>query len=100
MSLLKLDDDALREREIEILLELARLGINPDHDTTDRYAEFQRRYYSDPVAFARECINWPAGSFLTGYQADIMAAVPVRRRVSAVGPHGLGKSAQSALLIL
>lgn len=68
--------------------------------TTDRYESFQRRYYSDPVAFARECINWPAGSLLTGYQADIMAAVPVRRRVSAVGPHGLGKSAQSALLIL
>lgn len=29
-----------------------------------------------------------------------MAAVPVYRRVSAMGPHGLGKSAQSAILIL
>jgi len=29
-----------------------------------------------------------------------MAAVPVYRRVSAVGPHGLGKSAQSAILVL
>lgn len=57
-------------------------------------------WYSDPVSFATECIDWPADQALTDYQGDLMKALTKHRRVSARGPHGLGKSALAALLIL
>lgn len=60
----------------------------------------RHRYYDDPVAFARECIRWPDTQGLTAYQAEILAAVPARRRVAVRGPHGLGKTTAAALLVL
>ena len=66
----------------------------------DAYAAFKARYQLNPAAFVRDCIAWPAGEQPAQYQAEILAAVPAHRRVSARGPHGLGKSAISAWLIL
>lgn len=40
-----------------------------------------------PVAWAHDCLNVK----LTGYQAEILDALPARRRVAVKGPHGLGK---------
>jgi len=60
----------------------------------------RHRFYDDPVGFARECIRWPVGQHLTDYQAEILAAVPKRKRVAVRGPHGLGKSTAAAILIL
>jgi len=65
-------------------------------------------YYNDPVGFAKDCINWPEGSFLTAYQQNILATlgVPrkpgevVRSRVAVRGPHGLGKTAIAATAVL
>jgi hypothetical protein len=57
-------------------------------------------WYGDPVAFARECVSWPEGEALTPYQAEIMRATVEHRRASVRGPHGLGKSALCALVIL
>jgi len=54
----------------------------------------------DPVGFLTDCIDWPDGQGLTGYQQEILAAVPRERRVSARGPHGLGKTAKAALLVI
>lgn len=53
--------------------------------------ETAARYYHDPAGFARDCIAWPIGKGLTPYQDEILAAIPVRKRVSVRGPHGLGK---------
>lgn len=67
---------------------------------TDRYAEFKARYFNDPVAFAQDCIHWGAGESLAPYQMEVMSQVVERRRVAAVGPHGLGKSAMMAIMVL
>ena len=58
------------------------------------------RYLYDPVAFAEQCINWPAGGGLTDYQREILAAIPTKRRVAVRGPHGLGKTGVSAIAVL
>lgn len=58
------------------------------------------RYWSDPVAWAREVIDWPPGQHLTVYQNDILGSLPVKRRVAVRGPHGLGKSALAAITVL
>ncbi len=66
----------------------------------DTYADFQARYWSDPVGFARYCIAWPDGQELADYQVDALGALPVHKRVSVRGPHGLGKTAFSGIAIL
>lgn len=59
------------------------------------------QYYSDPVGFCDNCIDWGDNSDgLTFYQREIIGSVPVKHRVAVRGPHGLGKSAISALTIL
>ncbi|MFM9594099.1 hypothetical protein ACKI16_23890 [Streptomyces scabiei] len=58
------------------------------------------RYMYDPVGWARDCITWDAGEGLTAYQADVLGAIPVHRRVAVRGPHGLGKTAQAAIAVL
>lgn len=58
------------------------------------------RFYDDPAGFAEQAIAWPPGRSLAPYQREVLAAVPVRKRVSVRGPHGLGKTAQSSLAIL
>jgi hypothetical protein len=74
-------------------------------------AEFEPKgaeaYYADPVGFARDCITWPSGLFLTPYQQDILEALGKprgagahRSRLAVRGPHGLGKSATSAIAVL
>jgi hypothetical protein len=58
------------------------------------------RYYDDPVGFAYDCINWGDGDGLTFYQEEILGALPERKREAVRGPHGLGKSAESAIAVL
>lgn len=64
-------------------------------------------YYGDPVGFARNCIKWPEGKFLTPYQCDVLerlgkpgGAGVHRSRVAVRGPHGLGKTAVAATAVL
>jgi hypothetical protein len=64
----------------------------PEHGAID--------YLYDPAGFARDCIAWPVGKNLTSYQSETLAALPIHRRVSVRGPHGLGKSAMSAIAVL
>jgi hypothetical protein len=58
------------------------------------------QYLHDPVGFMHDCIDWGSSGGLTFYQEDIMALLEEKRRVSVRGPHGLGKSAVSALTVL
>ena len=66
----------------------------------ERYEEFKKRYWSDPVAFARDCISWDEDEGLSDYQEDIMVKLIEHRRAAARGPHGLGKTAVAAILII
>lgn len=58
------------------------------------------RYLYDPVAWSRDCIDWPDGQGLTSYQDDTLRELPVRRRVAVRGPHGLGKTAVASIVVL
>lgn len=73
------------------------LAKDPAITTADIFAV---RYRDDPAGFARDCIRWPAGRGLAGYQADILGHLVSEGRASARGPHGLGKSAVAAIAIL
>lgn len=58
------------------------------------------KYYDDPAGFAREAIGWKPGRSLAPYQSEILAEIPARKRVSARGCHGLGKTTATALAVL
>ena len=70
------------------------------HGASVPASESAARFYDDPVGFAEQCINWPTGRGLTGYQRDALAALPVQHRVAIRGPHGLGKTATESIAIL
>src|SRR5688572_17260535 len=57
-------------------------------------------YYDDLQAWVHDCIDFPEGQAPTPYQDDIMGALPVHKRVSVRGPHGLGKTALMSWAIL
>jgi len=79
-------DDAWLSRVAEQLLEKDR--------------DKRPSWYNDPAAFAVECVEWPEGQALTDYQAEIMRALLEHRRVAVRSPHGAGKSALCALVVL
>jgi hypothetical protein len=53
------------------------------------------RWRNSPVAWANDCLKVD----LSGYQGEVMEALPVHRRVALRGPHGLGKSFIGAVLV-
>lgn len=61
---------------------------------------FQAYYRQRPAAFVTDCLSWAAGEGPTPYQVEILEALPSKRRASVRGPHGLGKSALAAWVIL
>ena len=64
------------------------------------YSEFRKRYWDDPVAFARECIHWDKGEGPTAYQNDILYHLAKDKRVCVRSLHGVGKTGLSALAII
>lgn len=54
-----------------------------------------QRWAGSPTAWAKDCLRVD----LAGYQAEILDALPVHRRVAVKGPHGLGKSFSGAILV-
>jgi hypothetical protein len=54
-----------------------------------------KRWMDSPVAWAGECLDVK----LSGYQAEVLDALPVEHRVAVKGPHGLGKSFMGAVLV-
>jgi hypothetical protein len=94
------------DKEILVDVDLSKVpkvGETPDIFTLAA-SRFQRQgaavYYHDPVAFARECIKWKPGEFLTFYQEEILQSLVDKRRVAVRGPHGLGKTTTAAIAVL
>ncbi len=58
------------------------------------------RYRDDPLAFAHACFRWPHGYSLSPYQEEVLSEITKRRRIALRGPHGLGKTAVGAIIIL
>ena len=52
------------------------------------------------MGWVDECINWPTGEALTSYQRELLAALPIKKRIAIRGPHGLGKTALQSLAVL
>lgn len=53
------------------------------------------RWWSSPVVWARDCMRVD----LAPYQAEVLDALPERKRVALRGPHGLGKSFIGSILV-
>jgi hypothetical protein len=67
---------------------------------SDPASLFAATYWDDAKEFAHDCIIWKPGEGLTPYQDEILEAVPRELRVCGRGPHGLGKTATNAIILL
>jgi hypothetical protein len=75
--------DAIRLERLKHLRDLQRQSAKIKHVVA--------RYYDDPIAFTRDCIDWN-GPGLASYQEDVIDTLSRRKRVAVRGPHGLGKA--------
>jgi hypothetical protein len=66
----------------------------------DIYSIFKKTYRNNPVGFVRDCVKWDNGEGLSDYQEEIISKIVSMKRVSARGPHGLGKTALASLVVL
>lgn len=58
-------------------------------------------YFYDPVAWVHDMFDWGrVGKQPTEYQDEVLGAIPVHKRVSVRGPHGLGKTALASWAVL
>ncbi len=73
---------------------------SPRLETASRYQLNQLRYEQDPVGWVDAFVRFPTGGHLTDYQRQIIGALPREKRVTARGPHGLGKTALASLVLL
>ncbi|MEU1815158.1 hypothetical protein ABZ543_08165 [Streptomyces roseifaciens] len=83
-----------------LLARAAPPELRPHLAALERRMQAVERYMYDPAGWARDVIDWGSDGGMTAYQGEILAALPVRRRVAARGPHGLGKSTTAALAVL
>ena len=67
---------------------------------SDRFSTFQSQYAADPLAFIHDCMTFRPGESPTAYQDEILAELPIRKRVAVRGPHGIGKTALAAWVVL
>lgn len=82
----------------QILLELLA-----EHENVG--GKFQATYGPDPVAFARDCIDWAGSDGLTSYQQEVLSALVTQKhgntcRAAVRGPHTLGKTCVASIAIL
>lgn len=84
---------------VERVLEGSK-GLWTRANANSKYDQFRMRYWDDPVGFAHDCIMWEGEGGLTAYQEEVLLELVHRKRVSVRGPHGLGKSALSSIIIL
>ena len=69
------------------------------HNVID-YTAFQYAYQTNPVAFVFDCFNWNAGRHPAPYQEAILTDFVKNKKVSVRAPHGVGKTAVAAWLII
>ena len=67
--------------------------------TNPKYDQFKKTYWSDPVAFIHDCLNWRENEKPTFYQDEIISELFTKKRECVRGPHGLGKTADASWII-
>jgi hypothetical protein len=86
----------LAEEKFRLLEELRAL-----REQADQMSGGLAQYMDDPLGFVDTFVDFAGISDgLTDYQREILAALPVKHRVSVRGPHGLGKTSLSSLSVL
>ena len=60
---------------------------------------FGKKYFNDPIGFLANCIVWD-GDHPAPYQVEVISELPTKGRICVRGPHGLGKTAMMAWLVL
>lgn len=66
---------------------------------TTQFEKFGQEYYHNPTAFAYDCFKWKKGDCLTAYQEEIIASLPLKKRICVRGAHGLGKCLANGELV-
>jgi len=61
---------------------------------------FKLQYSHDLVAWLHDCVHFPEGRGPTNYQDEILGELIAKKRVAVRGPHGLGKTAMAAWIVL
>ncbi len=79
---------------------LAALPLAAARVTARRTRKPERLYWYDPVAWLMDRVSFDEGEHPTDYQLECIDALGRFYRASARGPHGLGKTAMSAWVIL
>ncbi len=64
------------------------------------YQAFRLTYFNDAAGFVKNCVKWGKGEHATEYQVTICNELVSSKRYCVRGPHGLGKTAIAALVIL
>jgi len=92
----------MEEALAEAYQEAKRLAREKKNREANRakYADFQAKYRDDFAGFVRECISWGKDEGPSDYQEEIAEKISEVDRVSARGPHGLGKTALMAMAVL
>ena len=74
--------------------------MRPEFESAARTFERSERWSRDPVAWAADVVDFGTDGGLTDYQAEVLQALPVRRRVAVRAPHGAGKTGMVAIACL
>ena len=64
------------------------------------YQVFREKYWEDPVGFVEDCFVWQLDLYPVKYQIESLAKFTTEKRIAVRGPHGLGKTALAAWVIL
>ncbi len=64
------------------------------------YSVFRKTYRNNLAGFVRDCIMFPESEGMTPYQEEALATLPSAKRLAIRGPHGLGKTALGAWIVL
>ena len=74
--------------------------LKAQESLSEAYKTFGLTYFDNPKAFARDCFKWRPGQEPAPYQDEMLEELPRRKRICGRGPHGLGKTAMNAWIIL
>lgn len=84
--------------QVRVAAEIERRRRIASGEAGPTYRQFQETYRDDPARFIWDCIDLRSGA--TAYQLETAKALVDSQRVTVRGPHGLGKTALAAWVIL
>lgn len=100
LYLAELEWQANQERERQREIQAAKTAAELEVMRASQASDIWRIYRDDPVAWAHDMIAWREGEGLAEYQEEILAALPIYKRVCFRGPHVIGKSTTMSIALL